>query len=288
MRSQVVTLMAPEDEAAFLAFVFERPTACLIPDVRHPTAEVPHTRDVAALTSSTCALWDRALLPEPHVEHIPSCDDYYLRSEDRLIQYLRSPVESGSIGTGRIALVTEVPPMAAWFRTLARWIQTHFSNALIYASNFKPEIGSRERTVWAGPHAVELSRRGVKLGTADPHHFSYCPFDPADEERVLARHRAQKRFLDVGRVTQVGELVDAQLGKRSFHVQLTGDGPFADFEGAFMCSRPEPGLGDEVACVFSENIFGRDPAPWEPRELKKLTPKSRERVLVGLRRAWKI
>ncbi|MGH7297680.1 MAG: hypothetical protein ACRELB_22270, partial [Polyangiaceae bacterium] len=287
MRSQIVTLMAPEDEAAFLAFAFERPTVCLIPGVRHPTAEVPHTRDVVGVTSSTCALWDRALLPQPEVEHIPSCDDYCLRSEDRLIQYLRSPLESGSIGTGRIALVTEVPPMAAWFKSLARWIQKHFSNALIYASNFKPEIGSRERTVWAGPHAVELSKRGTKLGTADPHHFSYRPFDPADEERVLAGHRAQKRLLGVGRVTRVGEVVDAQLQKRAFRIRLTGEVPFSHFEGPFMCSWPEPVLGDEVACVFSENIFGRDAAPWEPRELKKLTPRSRDRVLAGLRRAWK-
>src|SRR5262245_28364761 len=32
MRSQVITIMAPEDEAAFLRFVFERPTVYLIPE----------------------------------------------------------------------------------------------------------------------------------------------------------------------------------------------------------------------------------------------------------------
>ena len=288
MRSQVVTLMAPEDEAAFLAFAFERPTVYLIPGVRHPTAEVPRTREVAGVTSSNCALWDQALLPKPEVEYIPSCDDYYLRSDDRLIQFLRSPVETGSIGVGRIALATEVPSMAAWFKTLARWIQKHFSNALIYASDFKPDVGSRERTVWAGPHAIELSKRGVKLKHSGPPEYSLYPFDRADKERVLANYRPPKRFMGVGFVAGVGEVVDAQLRKRAFHIRLTGDGPFSDFEGPFMCSRPEPVLGDEVACVFSENIFGRDAAPWEPRELKKLTPKSRERVLAGLRRAWKL
>ncbi len=53
--------MAPEDEAAFLAFVFERSTAYLIPTVRSPTAEVPRTLEgvasLAALSSDelSCA-----------------------------------------------------------------------------------------------------------------------------------------------------------------------------------------------------------------------------------------
>jgi hypothetical protein len=45
--------------------------------------------------------------------------------------------------------------------------------------------------------------------------------------------------------------------------------------------------GDELACVFSENIFGRHAEPWEAREIKKLTA-SRERVLEGLRKAWRV
>jgi hypothetical protein len=40
--------------------------------------------------------------------------------------------------------------------------------------------------------------------------------------------------------------------------------------------------------VFSENIFGRHVEPWEPREIKKLTTVTRERVLEGLRRAWRV
>jgi hypothetical protein len=63
MRSQVVTIMAPEDEAAFLGFVFERPSVYLIPDVRNSIPEIPHTRDVRAITSLHCMLWDKAILP---------------------------------------------------------------------------------------------------------------------------------------------------------------------------------------------------------------------------------
>ena len=81
VRSQVITIMAPEDEAAFLGFVFERPTVYLIPDVRNPTPEVPRTRDIREHKSLHCMLWDKAILPQLRIEHIPSCSDYYLRSD---------------------------------------------------------------------------------------------------------------------------------------------------------------------------------------------------------------
>jgi hypothetical protein len=159
---------------------------------------------------------------------------------------------------------------------------------MIYASEFKPEVGSRERTVWAGPRAVELSAKGIKLKANGPPEYSLYPFDPAEEERVLAGYRSRKRFIGKGFVTRVSEVVDAQLRKRAFHIRLTSECPLSEFEGPFSWSGHEPGLGDEVACVFSENIFGRHAAPWEPRELRKVTSNSRARVLATLRRAWKL
>src|SRR6516162_11326379 len=104
MRSQVITIMAPEDEAAFLGFVFERPTVYLIPEVRNSTPEIPHTRDVSGIRSLHCMLWDKAILPRPQVEYIPSGNDYHLRSEESLVQFLRSPLKKDSIVAGRIAL----------------------------------------------------------------------------------------------------------------------------------------------------------------------------------------
>jgi len=106
MRSQVITIMAPEDEAAFLRFVFERPTVYLIPDERNSTPEIPHTRDVRGIRSMHCMLWDKAILPRPQVEHIPSRNDYHLRSAESLIQFLRSRLKEDSILAGRIALST--------------------------------------------------------------------------------------------------------------------------------------------------------------------------------------
>ncbi|RJS20828.1 hypothetical protein DRW03_19330 [Corallococcus sp. H22C18031201] len=92
----------------------------------------------------------------------------------------------------------------------------------------------------------------------------------------------------MGRVTHAGEMVDPMLRKQVFRVEWEPRGPLSSFEGPFMASSPEPKLGDEVACVFNENILGRHPEPWEPREIKKLTLKNRERTLQSLRKTWRL
>lgn len=291
--------MAPEDEAAFLSFVFERPTVSLITDVRSPGPEFPRTREVREIHSLHCMLWDAAILPRPHVEHVASCDDYCLRSDESLIQFLRSPVKGTSIGVGRIALATgwrgapatnpkTARAMTSWFNALGRWIKANFENSLVYASEFKPDVGSRERTVWVGPRAIELSSQGWKLKHDGPPEYSLHYFEPAEEAAVLARYRAPKNFVGVGRVVHVGEVVSEMLQKQLFRIALDRDAPFAEFAGPFSCTRPAPKVGDEVACVFNENILGRHPEPWEPREIKKLTPANRDRVLEGLRKTWRV
>jgi len=79
-------------------------------------------------------LWDKAILPRPEVEHIPSGNDYHLRSEESLIQFLRSPLKTDSILGGRIALSTawrgapDTNPKTArattaWSNALSRWDQ---------------------------------------------------------------------------------------------------------------------------------------------------------------------
>lgn len=214
VRSQVITIMAPEDEAAFLGFVFERPTVYLIPDVRNPTPEVPRTRDIREHKSLHCMLWDKAILPQLRIEHIPSCSDYYLRSDE----------------------------------SLQDW----------------------------------------KLKHNGPPEYSLHYFDPSEEDSVLARYRAPKNFIGVGRVAHVGDVVSTTMRKQVFRVAMEKGAPVSDFEGPFMCTKPEPRVGDEVACVFNENICGRHSEPWEPREIKKLTPANKDRVLEGLRKAWRL
>jgi len=288
---QLTTLMAPDDEAAFLAFVFERPTVYLIPDVRNPTAEVPRTRDMRGVKGTTCNLWDTAILSEPKVEFIPSCNDYYLRSEESLIQFLRSRRKGDALEAGRIAIGGFSPvaeAITAWFATLGRWIKSHFKNTFVYASDYQPEVGSRERTVWVGPQAIALANRGVSLKQLGPPEFSLHYIDPAKEAEVMARYRRPIKRIVIGKVTAGGEVVDPQLGKRRYRIAFTSADPLPHFEGVFLCSRPEPKIGEEVACVLGENILGRHPDPWEPKEIRKLSPKNQDRVLNTLRKSWRV
>lgn len=282
--------MAPEDEAAFLEVLFARPSAYVIPEVRNPTQDVPHKRDLSAVSSLNCMLWDQKILRKPEVEHIPSCNDYYLRSDELLLQYLRSPVKPDSIGAGRLAIASEHRALGAWFTELQRWIKARFKNTFVYASSYKPEVGSRERMVWVGPGAIERSRGGVRLLHTGPSEFSLHYFEAADEESVLARYRAPRKLLVTGKVAHVGEVADATLGKQIFRVELEPGTELAStaVEAPFMRSSPEPKLGDEVACIFGENIYGRHAEPWEPREIKKLTAKGREKTLSSLRKQWKL
>lgn len=285
--------------SAFLRFVFERPTAYVIPEVRNPTAEVPHTRDLAGITSLHCMLWDKAILSRPDVEYIPSCNDYYLRSDESLIQFMRSPSNDESLSVGRIALATgwkgspdvnpgTAPAIVGWYKSLSRWIKANFRNSFVYASDFKPDVGGRERMVWVGPGALQRSARGLKLKQNGPPEYSLHYFDPGQEESVLTRYREPRKLIGVGRVTDLGEVVSQMTRKRVYLVAFHEGAPFPEFQGPFMCFRPEPKLGDEVACLFSENIFGRHAEPWEPQEIKKITPKNRQRVLEGLRTEWRL
>ncbi len=297
MRSEVITIMAPEDEAAFLGFVFERPTVYLIPEDGNSTPEIPHTRDVRAIRSMHCMLWDKAILPRLQVEHVPSGNDYHLRSGESLIQFLRSRSKTDSILAGRIALSTgrrggpDTDPktaraMTVWYNAIARWIKSNFKNSFVYASDFKPRVGSRARLVWVGPRAIEMSLQGVKLKQNGPPEYSLHYFDPVQEDSVMAGYRKPERFIGIGRVIHVGDVVPDNQ-KQIFRVAIEKDAPFSEFEGIFRCFGPEPRLGDEVACVFSENVVGRHTEPWEPDEIKKLTPLNRERVLEGLRKRWR-
>jgi len=179
--------------------------------------------------------------------------------------------------------------MTAWYNALGRWIKSTFKNSFVYASDFKPNVGSRERQVWVGPRAIEMSLQGVKLKQDGPPEYSLHYFDPATEDSVLAGYREPEMFIGIGRVVHVGDVVSPTMREHIFfRITMEKDAPFSEFEGTFRCVGPEPRLGDEVACVFSENIFGRHAEPWEPREIKKLTAVNRERVLEGIRKAWRV
>jgi|SRR6185295_2073191 len=282
--TQTGTIMAPEDEWRFLEYAFEDPDVHLITDVRFPTKAIPHTRSTDPGPHPHCALWNKAMLPAPVVEYIPTCNDYYLRSEASLIQYLRSPLQGTSIAPGRIALMTHLVEPRRWYESLRKWLKKNFRNTFVFASDFNPSVGSKMASYWAGPAAIERARSGWKLKANGTPEFSLYYYEKKDEASVLARYRAQHRFVAVGRVqnvTMTGSvgyskelIVDLALSTSEGHPL-----PFTQYRGRFSIDGPDVDAGDEVACTFGENILGRHSEPWEPGSLRKLTPKSRERTL---------
>ena len=133
-----------------------------------------------------------------------------------------------------------------------------------------------------------MSLQGVNLKQNGPPEYSLHYFDPATEDSVLARYREPGKLIGIGRVVHVGHVASTAVRDQIFRVAMEKDALFSEFEGIFTYVGPQPRLGDEVACVFSENIFGRHAEPWEPREIKKLTAVNRERVLKGLRKTWRV
>jgi hypothetical protein len=96
------------------------------------------------------------------------------------------------------------------------------------------------------------------------------------------------RCVAIGVVESVGKEVDPMLRRKSFVVrfvesigaQLTAK----VFEGDFMVLYPEPKIGDEVACSFGESL--EENVDWESKEIKKLTAKTKAKVLKGLVKNW--
>lgn len=301
-------IMAPEDEARFLSFVFERPSARLIPSVRNPTAEVPFTRDPCAGTNRAheiCALWDTAIVPVPKVQYIEECNDYYLGSDGELIHYVRSLSQTGwrlgafegdAILEGAMSVTQEWKfeqpdergarkATRAWFNRLVRWIKANFTNSFVYVSDYQPEVGYHHNTTWVGPAACERVAAGWKLKLRGPPEFSLRYFDPKDQEATLARYRKVHHLLGEGRVVGVSWEKSEHTRGSGYRVEFESGVPFREFEGTFSCYGAEPKVGDSVACVFSENVTGRRPEPWEPQELKKFTPQSREKVIAQLKKS---
>ena len=74
-------------------------------------------------------------------------------------------------------------------------------------------------------------------------------------------------------------------GRGSIEWGIGANLPFRSYQGQ-VSLYGAPKIGDEVVCVFNENVFGRTAEEWEARSITKHTPKTRERVLKSLTKAW--
>ncbi len=107
MRSEVQFAMDPEDEIEFITEVLSDPSVVLVDGPRWKTKKPPTTRDISKLSDDYCIIWSREDLPQLDAEYIPTCKDWYCRSEFATIQFLRSVMHKDSVLiNGRIAICT--------------------------------------------------------------------------------------------------------------------------------------------------------------------------------------
>ena len=63
-----------------------------------------------------------------------------------------------------------------------------------------------------------MSLQGVKLKQLGPPEYSLHYFDPATEDTVLAGFREPEKFIGVGRVAHVGDVVSTAMREHIFRI----------------------------------------------------------------------
>lgn len=176
MRSQLRFVMHPDDESEFAARVLSDDSVCLIDGPRWKSSTPETFRSLDGIARSYCIIWskqDRAVLS---ARCVSACDDWYCESESVTIQFLRSQTVGDVVTEGRIAVSTadagdeEARGVERRFRTLVRFIKTHYANAAVHWINpglpIAPARPGRSANpskpdpqVWIGPHAVRWLRQ---------------------------------------------------------------------------------------------------------------------------------
>jgi hypothetical protein len=170
MRSELRFVMHPEDEAALMNELLRDPAVLLVDGPRWKSAQPPATRSLIEV-GRYCIIWSPEDLPELEADFIPTCDDWYCRSERATLQLLRSEVIDAVITDGRLAISTD--PMQPGilenvehrYRVLCRYIKKSYVNSVVVWRNVdRPEApagpsrsanpSAPDRSVWVGPAAM--------------------------------------------------------------------------------------------------------------------------------------
>ena len=186
MNSQVRFAMHPADERDFEQLLVSDESIRFIAGPRWK-AETPETsRSLADTHGYHCMIWSLSDIAKLNAEYIPTCDDWYCRSEQATIQFLRSQMDEAVITEGRLAVCTvESPAFPASsvanlenrYKKLRSYIKRNFLNSIIQWRNptlpYAPAGPNRsanpskpDSQVWVGPHALrwlqERSDRKIK------------------------------------------------------------------------------------------------------------------------------
>jgi hypothetical protein len=177
MGSQIRFIMPPEDERDFEELLLSDASIRLIAGPRWKTREPQTSRSLGDI-GYYCIIWSTTDIEHLTAEYIPTCDDWYCRSEYATIQFLRSELTESVLTEGRIAISTmvrddfpeaNVRSLEKRFGNLRKYIKKHYRNSVLQWQNstlaFGPAGPNRsanpskpDSQTWVGPHALQWLR----------------------------------------------------------------------------------------------------------------------------------
>ena len=178
MRSQVRFAMHPDDEREFEQLLVSDESIRFIAGPRWKTETPITSRSLVDIDDDYCIIWSTTDIAKLKAEYIPTCDDWYCRSEYATIQFLRSEMDKALITEGRIAVstapsrdfpVSRVKSLEKRYSNLRKYFRKNYSNSIIQWRNptvpYAPAGPNRSANpskpdpqVWVGPHALRWLR----------------------------------------------------------------------------------------------------------------------------------
>ena len=178
MNSQLRFVMHPADERDFESLLVSDDSIRFIAGPRWKTESPKTSRSLAEIDDDYCIIWSTSDIAKLKAEYIPSCKDWYCRSEYATIQFLRSEMDEAVITEGRIAVPTmasrdfptsSVKRLEKRYRDLRKYFRKNYSNSIIQWRNptipYAPASPNRSANpskpdpqVWVGPHALRWLR----------------------------------------------------------------------------------------------------------------------------------
>lgn len=170
MRSQLRFVMHPDDERDFISEVLHDDAVVLINGPRWKSSEPEVHRNLDSV-GRYCIIWSQKDLATLESEFIPDCNDWYCRSEDATIQFLRSRSNGSVISEGRLAIKTSseqndvVRAVEKRYRSLRAFVKKRYRNGMLQWRNPNFSQGpvadgrsanpsEADKALWIGPAAV--------------------------------------------------------------------------------------------------------------------------------------
>lgn len=178
MKSQVRFAMHPDDEIDFERLLVRDESIRFVAGPRWKAETPTIFRSLTDIAGNYCIIWSTSDIAELKSEYIPTCNDWYCRSEYATIQFLRSEIDEMVITEGRIAIASNpqvdfspssVKSLEKRFSNLRKYLRKNFSNSVIQWRNpvapYAPAGPNRSANpskpdpqVWVGPNALRWLR----------------------------------------------------------------------------------------------------------------------------------